>query len=69
MPISSCLPCGRYTTAFISWEGYNFEDGYVINEDVVREGLHQASLLSKDRSTDGVTYGDMLKRMFAGFEE
>ncbi len=37
--------------------------------ELVLEGLHQASLLSKDRSPDGVTYGDMLKRMFAGFEE
>ena len=37
--------------------------------EMVLEGLHQASLLSKDRSPDGVTYGDMLKRMFAGFED
>ena len=37
--------------------------------ELVLEGLHQASLLSKDRSPDGVTYGDMLKRMFAGFED
>ena len=37
--------------------------------ELVLEGLHQASLLAKDRSPDGVTYGDMLKRMFAGFEE
>jgi magnesium chelatase subunit I len=37
--------------------------------ELVLEGLHQASLLSKDRSSDGVTYGDMLKRMFAGFED
>jgi magnesium chelatase subunit I len=35
--------------------------------ELVLEGLHQASLLSKDRAPDGVTYGDMLKRMFAGF--
>ncbi len=37
--------------------------------ELVLEGLHQSSLLSKERSTDGITYGDMLKRMFAGFEE
>ncbi len=37
--------------------------------ELVLEGLHQASLLAKDRSPDGVTYGDMLKRMFAGFED
>ena len=37
--------------------------------ELVLEGLHQASVLAKDRSPDGVTYGDMLKRMFAGFEE
>ncbi|MDJ0521127.1 MAG: magnesium chelatase [Planctomycetota bacterium] len=37
--------------------------------ELVLEGLHQASLLSKDRSADGITYGDMLKRMFAGFED
>jgi magnesium chelatase subunit I len=37
--------------------------------ELVLEGLHQASLLSKDRSEDGVTYGDMLQRMFAGFED
>ena len=37
--------------------------------ELVLEGLHQASLLAKDRSPDCVTYGDMLKRMFAGFEE
>jgi magnesium chelatase subunit I len=37
--------------------------------ELVLEGLHQASVLSKDRSTDGVTYGDMLKRMFAAFED
>ena len=37
--------------------------------ELVLEGLHQASLLGKDASHDGVTYGDMLKRMFAGFEE
>jgi magnesium chelatase subunit I len=37
--------------------------------ELVLEGLHQASLLAKDRSEDGVTYGDMLKRMFAGFHE
>ena len=50
--------------------------GYVLEErevpgacELVLEGLHQASLLAKDRSADGVTYGDMLKRMFAGFED
>ncbi|MDJ0975607.1 MAG: magnesium chelatase [Planctomycetota bacterium] len=50
--------------------------GYALEErdvgpacELVLEGLHQASLLSKDRSLDGVTYGDMLKRMFAGFED
>jgi magnesium chelatase subunit I len=37
--------------------------------ELVLEGLHQASLLSKERSADGVAYGDMLKRMFAGFED
>jgi magnesium chelatase subunit I len=37
--------------------------------ELVLEGLHQASLLAKDRSEDGVAYGDMLKRMFAGFDE
>ena len=37
--------------------------------ELVLEGLHQASLLSKDRSHDGATYGDMLQRMFAGFED
>ncbi|MGQ0612829.1 MAG: AAA family ATPase [Planctomycetaceae bacterium] len=35
--------------------------------EIVLEGLHRASLLAKDRSPDGVAYGDMLKRMFAGF--
>jgi len=35
--------------------------------EIALEGLHRASLLSKDRSPDGVSYGDMLKRMFAGF--
>jgi magnesium chelatase subunit I len=37
--------------------------------ELVLEGLHQASLLSKDRTDGGVLYGDMLKRMFASFEE
>ncbi len=37
--------------------------------ELVLEGLHRASVLAKDRSADGVTYGDLLKRMFAGFEE
>jgi magnesium chelatase subunit I len=37
--------------------------------ELVLEGLHQASLLSKERADGGVTYGDMLKRMFAAFEE
>ena len=37
--------------------------------ELVLEGLHQASLLAKDSSPDGVQYGDMLKRMFAGFED
>jgi magnesium chelatase subunit I len=35
--------------------------------ELVLEGLHRSSLLAKDRSTDGVVYGDMLKRMFEGF--
>ncbi len=37
--------------------------------ELVLEGLHQASLLAKDKSPDGVTYGDMLQRMFAGFDD
>jgi magnesium chelatase subunit I len=37
--------------------------------ELVLEGLHRSALLAKDRSPDGVTYGDMLKGMFAGFEE
>ncbi|MGH7163563.1 MAG: magnesium chelatase [Planctomycetota bacterium] len=37
--------------------------------ELVLEGLHRASLLAKDRLDDGVAYGDMLKRMFAGFHE
>jgi hypothetical protein len=37
--------------------------------ELVLEGLHRSSLLAKDRSPDGVAYGDMLKRMFAGFGE
>ena len=37
--------------------------------ELVLEGLHRSSLLAKDKSPDGVTYGDMLKGMFAGFEE
>ena len=45
------------------------EDALYAGCELVLEGLHQASLLSKDRSPDGVTYGDMLKRMFAGFED
>jgi len=35
--------------------------------ELVLEGLHRASLLAKDRSADGATYGDMLKGMFAEF--
>ena len=37
--------------------------------ELILEGLHQASLLAKDVTPAGATYGDMLKRMFAGFEE
>ena len=37
--------------------------------ELILEGLHRASVLAKDRSADGVTYGDLLKRMFAGFGE
>jgi magnesium chelatase subunit I len=37
--------------------------------ELVLEGLHQSSVIAKDRSPDGVRYGDMLRRMFAGFEE
>ena len=37
--------------------------------ELVLEGLHRASVLAKDRSQDGVSYGDLLKRMFAGFED
>ena len=37
--------------------------------ELVLEGLHRSSLLAKDRSPDGVAYGDMLKGMFASFEE
>jgi len=37
--------------------------------ELVLEGLHRASLLAKESSPDGVAYGDMLKDMFAGFEE
>jgi len=37
--------------------------------ELVLEGLHRASLLAKDAAPDGATYGDMLKGMFAGFEE
>jgi len=34
------LALGRnLLTAFMSWEGYNFEDGYVVSEDVVKKGL------------------------------
>jgi magnesium chelatase subunit I len=43
------------------------EDEIPIACEIALEGLHRASLLSKDRSADGVAYGDMLKRMFAGF--
>ena len=35
--------------------------------ELVLEGLHRASLLAKETSPDGTTYGDMLKDMFAGF--
>ncbi|MHC4959120.1 MAG: magnesium chelatase [Planctomycetota bacterium] len=35
--------------------------------ELVLEGLHRSSLLAKDASPDGVTYGDMLKGMFAEF--
>ncbi|MHC4816665.1 MAG: magnesium chelatase, partial [Planctomycetota bacterium] len=45
------------------------EDDIVPACELVLEGLHRSSLLAKDKSPDGVTYGDMLKGMFAGFEE
>jgi magnesium chelatase subunit I len=35
--------------------------------ELVLEGLHRSSLLAKDSSPDGVTYGDMLKDMFQNF--
>ena len=37
--------------------------------ELVLEGLHQASVLSKDRAEGGVAYGDLLKRMFATFDD
>ncbi|MHC4818910.1 MAG: magnesium chelatase, partial [Planctomycetota bacterium] len=37
--------------------------------ELVLEGLHRSALLAKDKSPDGATYGDMLKGMFAGFDE
>jgi magnesium chelatase subunit I len=37
--------------------------------ELVLEGLHQASVLSKDRADGGVAYGDLLKRMFATFDD
>jgi magnesium chelatase subunit I len=37
--------------------------------ELVLEGLHQASVLSKDRTEGGVAYGDLLKRMFATFDD
>ncbi len=43
------------------------EEELAVACEIVLEGLHRASLLAKDRSADGVAYGDMLKRMFAGF--
>ena len=36
--------------------------------ELVLEGLHRSSLLAKDASPDGATYGDMLKGMFRDFE-
>jgi len=35
--------------------------------ELVLEGLHRSSLLAKDRSPDGVTYGDMLRDMLREF--
>jgi len=37
--------------------------------ELILEGLHRSSLLAKDKSGDGFTYGDMLKGMFEGFSE
>ncbi|MHC4224332.1 MAG: magnesium chelatase [Planctomycetota bacterium] len=37
--------------------------------ELVLEGLHRSALLAKDKSPDGVVYGDMLKGMFAGFQD
>jgi len=37
-----------------------------LGAEIVLEGLYRASLLAKDRSEDGVSYGDMLKDMFRG---
>ena len=35
--------------------------------ELVLEGLHRSSLLAKDKSPDGVTYGDMLRDMLREF--
>ena len=35
--------------------------------ELVLEGLHRSSLLAKDKSSDGVTYGDMLRDMLRDF--
>ena len=35
--------------------------------ELVLEGLHRSSLLAKDKSPDGVTYGDMLRDMLKEF--
>lgn len=36
--------------------------------ELVLEGLHQASVVAKERADGGVAYGDLLQRMFAGFD-
>ncbi len=54
----------------LSASPYGFEEHELGTAcELVLEGLHQSSVIAKDRSPDGVRYGDMLRRMFAGFEE
>ena len=60
---------GELAQAAIRASGGDLEADLVPTMELVIEGLHQASLVAKDASVDGVVYGDMLKRMFAGFGE
>lgn len=70
-PAVRCIPTlEELARSSLSAAGYAMEERDIVPAcELVLEGLHQASLLSKDRSHDGVTYSDMLKRMFAGFED